>query len=112
MYLNLLSLYKNNIDEDLNNHFIVQALKNTNVNSTRFLLDLCVSVKPKKFCHISSISAANCSSNQKMVPKGELLHEPNENNGYLLSKRVSEKLILILITNQKQHLHEISKKGS
>lgn len=27
MNLNLLSLYKNNIDEDLNNHSIVQALK-------------------------------------------------------------------------------------
>ena len=68
-------------------------LKNTNVNSTRFLLDLCVSVKPKKFCYISSISVANCSSNQKMVPEGELLHEPDESNGYLLSKWVSEKLI-------------------
>jgi thioester reductase-like protein len=68
-------------------------LRNTNVNSTRFLLDLCVAVRPKKFCYISSISVANCSSNQKIVPEGELLIEPTESNGYLLSKWTSEKLI-------------------
>ena len=68
-------------------------LRNTNVSSTRFLLDLCVAVKPKKFCYISSISVANCLSNQKIVPESELLNEPDESNGYLLSKWASEKLI-------------------
>lgn len=68
-------------------------LRETNVSSTRFLLSLCTQIKPKKFCYISSISVANCSSNQKIVPEGELLHEPDESNGYLLSKWTSEKLI-------------------
>jgi amino acid adenylation domain-containing protein/thioester reductase-like protein len=77
----------------VNHIYDYQILKSTNVGSTKELLRLCATQKPKSFHFISTGAAASQFDEQGVALEAGPGNKPLMDIGYILSKWVAEKII-------------------